>query len=66
MYKQISSVFFKIILNKRFLVSKTQGLYCKNPDIGMKVRIKSQDESYNQEFFRAEQVSLNMGTSINA
>ena len=40
---------FKIILNKRFLVSKTQDLYChklngyisKNAGIRMKVRIKS-------------------------
>ena len=52
MYKQFY-ISFKIILNKRFLVFKTQGLYCheliyckwvnlhKNPDIKMKVRMKS-------------------------
>ena len=47
---------FKIILNNRFLVFKIQGLYChelffckwvnlQNPDIGIKVRMKSYDES---------------------
>ena len=45
-------IYFEIILNKRFLVSNTQDLYCqelvfckwvnsKNRDIGMKVRMKS-------------------------
>ena len=52
MYKQFY-ISFKMILNKRFLVFKTQGLYCheliyckwvnlqKKTDIKMKVRMKS-------------------------
>ena len=55
MYKQYY-IPFKIILNKRFLVFKTQGLYrhelifCKwvnlhKPDTRIKVRMKSLDES---------------------
>ena len=54
MYVQtIFNISFKIILNKSFLVFKTQGLYiimnqfsvncyiCKKQDIRMKVRMKS-------------------------
>ena len=58
MYKQFY-ISFKIILNKGFLVFKTQGYIvmnyfsvngqiCKKPDIRMKVRMKSYVESYGR------------------
>ena len=58
MYKQFD-ISFKIMINKRLLAFKTQDLYCheliscklvnfQKPDIRMKVRMKSKDESYRR------------------
>ena len=58
MYKQFD-ILFKIMINKRLLAFKTQDLYChklmscklenfQKPDIRMKVRMKSKDESYRR------------------
>ena len=67
MYKK--NISFKIILNNRFLVFQTQGLYChdlifckwvnlQNPDIGMKVRMRLTGKQCRKGL-------LEWGTSIN-
>ena len=71
-------IFFEIILNKKFLVSKTQDLNCHELIFCKWVNLQkprywdeSQDkklgrelQTHNQEFFGAKQVSWNRGTSI--